>query len=278
MSDTSSSNGVQDSTAHFLYDLNVVLDYDYAERDRDLFPELSPHFAQHPELPLADRIVTAYGSLKSTDGSENRSLQFRGIVTAALMRSASVALGAYRTLVVLDVAKKVCPEFLSDDIWRRLLFRQEDQELPSWLSALAFRWSQWRCHIALSKNDWSRALKLVEAAGFETLAKWGLEQECPDEPNQGRFVTWLLRLARSRIEEDAARFREEEVDPSQSLERLEDGATPRIEHVFDQDEHTFAQWREQTQRQELEALLIEGGALSTVTSNRPTSDWLPTVL
>lgn len=246
------SNIDRDSTALFLYDLNVVLDYDYAEPNRELFQELVPHFAQHSELPLANRIVAAYADLKSVGEIGKRSLHFRGIVTAALIRSASVALGKYRTLIVLDIAKQICPEILSDSLWRSLLFRQMEDEMPSWLNSLAFRWTQWQINIGFTKFELKRALKLVEPRGFEHLVTWALEQSCPDEPSRERFVAWLLNLVHSRIAEDTAHFQIEEVDIIQCLDRIEEAAVPFLEQRIARNGQGWEQRRQDALKLELQ--------------------------
>lgn len=202
----------------FLYDLNVELDYNYADPDRDLFPELAPHYAQFSSLPLTKRIVAAYDAIKGTP----KDCIFLGIVTGALVRSANVALGKNRTLVVIDIAKDICPEVLSDDLWQHLIFRQVESEIPAWLRALALRLERWQINISLSRKDWKRAIHSVDPTGFETLVRWALTQIARKESDRAGFRQWLFEEAKRRLAKDQLQFQRSEIDIVDTEFRLYD--------------------------------------------------------
>ena len=212
----------------FLYDLNVELDYDYADPSRELFADLAPHYAQHAHLPLSERVAAAYFDLK--DGALRQ--RFYWTVSGAIARSAGINLGHYRTLVLLEIALEICPEAISNDHWRHLLFRLPKPKLADWLADLALRLERWDINVTLRRRDWTRMVDTVHPRGFENVLRWGFKQQAEDAPSQIEFSRWLLQQVRTRLSRNEPDFSHAGLDVGEVMSRLRDDAE-RIADVIE---------------------------------------------
>jgi hypothetical protein len=259
-----------DPAEQFLHDLNVLLDFCYADPQRPLLKDLAPQFAFHADLPLGERIVASYEPVRlSVKGDV-----FRQTVSEALKRCANAALGLDRSLLVIEIAHSICPESFSDEIWGRLMLRQKETEQPQWLRALAIRLLRWDIHVSMPTSIWLRVIRIVHPTGFEPLVRWGIHQSTSDHAN-GKFAIWLIAQARHVLSDHASQFLAEEVDVQETalaLDESEDLLCTSYSHTSPvlepQAKSEDSRLRAELQRQ-LGSSGADPGLYQTPANNRP---------
>jgi hypothetical protein len=194
-----------DLVAKFLRDINVYLDIDYADAKNPSFQLFMPSFALQDERDLASRLSASFDGIKD---DRNRQLAVE-VIGEALVRCASSELGTRRSLVVLDVAHHVCRERFNRELWQKLLFRQADTDLPSWLRELVFRFRDWGVPMELSKEQIGKSLKLVHPSGFEAFIRWVAKPLLSEATHKnGSLLKLLVGSARQRLRDDKLAFKE----------------------------------------------------------------------
>lgn len=142
-----------------LYDIQVELDYEYADSTRELFPFFQPVYRRSPDLLLQDRMRKCYGAL--TDKTKHH---VRRAIIESCRRCAMHWLGLWRSLEVLDLALFVAPESLSSATVSGLLRLKDPADAGvrgEWLVLLIRRWADNRLFPEVDHSLWFEAMKDV---------------------------------------------------------------------------------------------------------------------
>jgi hypothetical protein len=152
-----------------LHDISVVLEEEYADPTRELFPFLQPFFSYHRDLPLRQRILE---SLDSVDDAQRSTIK-QGVIEA-LRRCATQWLGLWRGLEVFDLHQQLAPEALSTELMSRLLCLQavrHPEQRGIWLDHLLRRWMTGRLNPDIQGEIWLEVVRDVAVdALVDTLA------------------------------------------------------------------------------------------------------------
>lgn len=212
-------NADEDAVQRLLHDIDVELNIAYADPNRILFPELSPHYARLVDHPLVERLTLSAQAAEDSAQGQN----FRRYVSEALQRASNISLGTSRTLLLVDLAHHVAAEVFSDLLWRRLLWRADQLRLPIWLGDLAMRLEEWQINLSLDKREWKRLIEAVEPLGFESMLRWSFLQAGSMSPTDRQsHLEQLMSIAVQRLRHDSKQFLADEVDPLETQHRLYD--------------------------------------------------------
>lgn len=174
-----------------LYDINVGLEENYAEPDRQLFPFLQPHYSLERQLPFQERFLTAWNAV-----TDDQRLAVKRGVEEALRRCGAQWLGLWRGLEVFDLQLKLGPEFLSTDLLTQLLCLRPNsrpEQRAIWLDLLLARWKKAGINPDIPPAIWRTIVQDVNVdALIDTLSylvegplKWKAEAlDCLDDANK----------------------------------------------------------------------------------------------
>lgn len=195
----------------FLHDIAVELGDEYADPSRDMFPMLMPYYALTRADHPTDRIVVAYQKLKLAGAIEQGN--FRSIVAEALHRCTCMDLGRHRTLMVMDLAKEVCPEVFNLQLWFQLFLRASVEMQAVWLAALGQRLQRWKVVLSsFPKDSWLHVVSLLDPVGLVIWTRWATTHCGFRGLEMGEKSSWLDQVAMNRIDTFSKEATYSEVD------------------------------------------------------------------
>ena len=199
-----------------MQDLDIALGHDYQLPGHHLFPEFSPQYqaSDMDDSPLFEKLNYAYQSLEASRQSDARTL-----VQNALSLCASSPQGLRRSLVCVDLAHKIVPEFGSEKLHSSLLLRPTDEaECALWVWQLVRRWHKWNIQVISNSQDWEKAINIVILKGiYEVLIYYYRQNSRSD------YQCWknLTRIALGRIEREEAAFFDIGYDPEKLRDNID---------------------------------------------------------
>lgn len=136
-----------------LYDIGVLLEENYADPEREVFPFLQPAFSLDPHTPFGQRFFSAFA--KSDLGQQTL---IRAGLAEALQRCCAQWLGLWRGLDVFDLHQMIAPEALSSDMKRQLIALRSTEhpdQRAIWIDQLLGRWHRLKIYPDLPLEYWS---------------------------------------------------------------------------------------------------------------------------
>jgi hypothetical protein len=152
----------------FLFDLDVILDNEYAAPGRRLFDMFWPSYPKHAGLPIDEALTHSYNDLSGSARSNARE-----IVIGAIDQISTQYLGRYRSLVVIDVAQKICPEHLTSR-WRKLLALKIIDDRSIWLGELARRWARSELQLRLDEDEVRLVFSHIRVRDLLPVLRWAV--------------------------------------------------------------------------------------------------------
>jgi hypothetical protein len=238
----SESNRHRDLSAEFLLDIQVFIGLSETSLNTIVFEDFSPYFARIQDATLSDALSEAYEQIQEHRTRES----IRNYAMEALWRCSKMPLGLRRSLTVIDFNWNIQREVFSDQLWRQLLFRPQDEmDLGTWLASLIRRWTFWNISVEISKTDAEKIIRFVEPLAFKSMLEYLIALRGGADATDGLLTNLkLIELAKHRMSTDRALFSAANVDREPISDLLSSLVTGSAFASFEKDEHDQLELRE----------------------------------
>ncbi len=164
--------------SEFLQDIGVALGSEYADPAKPFFRLFLPHYGRLRDLPLNERLITAFEHL---DFAAQQ--QVRLIVNDSLERCASSPLGVWRSLVVIDLFHHTSLNGWRQQVLGDLLLRPVTaEERAVWIDQLVQRWTKWNLKVHVPATMWIQSIEVVAPSALLRLMRYLLREVSRDIP------------------------------------------------------------------------------------------------